>query len=72
MWKLYHNITTIVLLNEYSPKIWLTLVIIILSKDKGKPEIYQIRIIKKYESEYNLILKYFWPKLKIQKAEENI
>ena len=40
------------------------------SPQKGQPKVHRLRIINTYESEYNLILKYFWPKKRMQKVEE--
>ena len=37
----------------------------------GRPKIHRLQIINMYESEYNLVLKYFWPKQGIHKAESN-
>ena len=34
---------------------------IVIPKDIGRPKIHRRRIINTYESEYNLISKYFWP-----------
>ena len=59
MMRLHHTITPIALLNA-SPLIrWLTSIVLLLPKDKGQPKINRLRIINTYESEYNLILKYF-------------
>ena len=44
---------------------------IFIPKDKGKPKIHRLRIINIYELEYNLILKYFWPKVGMVKTEKN-
>ena len=63
MWRLYYNITTIELSNESPLKRWLISVVILLSKNKGIPKIYRIHIINTYELEYNLVLKYVWPKI---------
>ena len=71
MWHILHNITSIALLNEKPLTRWLTSIVILLPKDIGRPKIYRIRIINTYESEYNLVLKYFWPKQGTHKAESN-
>ena len=71
MWKLHHNITSIALLNARPLRRWLMSIVILIPKDKGKPKVHRLRIIKTYESEYNLILKYFWPKEGMNKAEKN-
>ena len=66
-----NNITSIALLNEKPLARWLTSIVILLPKDIGRPKIHRLRIINTYESEYNLILKYFWPKQGMHKAEAN-
>ena len=71
MWKLYHHITSIALLNARPLRRWLIYIIIFIPKDKGKPKIHRLRIVNTYELEYNLILKYFWPKEGMNKAEKN-
>ena len=69
--KLHHTITSTALLNASPLHRWLTSIVLLLSKDKGQPKIHRLRIMNTYESEYNLILKYFWPKKGMQKIEEN-
>ena len=59
------------LLNEYPSRRWLISVVILLPADEEKPKIYRIRIINTYKLEYNLVLKYFRPKLGMKKTEEN-
>ena len=71
MWKLHHKITSIALFNVRPLIRCLTSIVILIPKDTGKPKRLWLRIINTYESEYNLILKYFWPKVGIQKAEKN-
>ena len=71
MWNLHHSITSIALLNEKSLNRWLTSIVILLPKDIGRPQIHRLCIINTYESEYNLVLKYFWPKQGMKKAESN-
>ena len=71
MWKLHYNITSIALLNTRSRRWWLISIVILIPKDKGKPKIHRLRIINTYESKYNLILKFFWPKVGMEKAEKN-
>ena len=70
MWKLHHNITSVALLNARSLRRWLVSIVILIPKYKRKPKIHRLRIINTYESEYNLILKYFWPKEGMNKAEK--
>ena len=71
MWKLHHNITSIALLNARPLRRWLMSIVILAPKDNGKPKIHRLRIINTYESEYNLILEYFWTKEGMEKAERN-
>ena len=71
MIKLHHTITYTALLNAPPLHRWLTSIVLLLPKDKGQPKIHRLRIINTYDSEYNLILKYFWPKKSTQKAEEH-
>ena len=42
---------------------------ILIPKDEGRPQVYRLRIINTYESEYNLLLKYFWSKQGMKKTE---
>ena len=71
IWRLHHNITSIALLTARPLRLWLTSIVILIPNDKGKLKIHRLRIINTYESEYNLILKYFWLKVGIEKAEKN-
>ena len=48
---------------------WKTTIAIMLEKDKGSPKINILRVIGKYEADYNLLLKLYWPKLTTQHAE---
>ena len=48
-----------------------TYIVTLIPKDKGNPRIHRLRIINTYESEYNLILKYFCPKVEMKKVEKN-
>ena len=57
MWNLHHSITSIALLNENPLNILLMSIVILLPKDEGRPQIYRLRIINTYESEYNQVLK---------------
>ena len=69
--KLHHTIVFTALLNASPLHWWFTSIVLLLSKDKRQPKIHRLRIINTYESEYNLILKYFWSKKGMQKAEQN-
>ena len=71
MWKIHHNITSNALLNARPLRRWLMSIVILIPKDNGKPKIHRLRIINTYEPEYNLILKYFWPKEGMDKVEKN-
>ena len=50
---------------------WLTSIVMLLPKDTGRSKIHRLRIINTYESEYNLVLKYFWSKQGMKKSESN-
>ena len=71
MWKVHHNITSIALLNARPLRLWLLSIVISIHKDNSEPKIHRLRVINTYESEYNLTLKYFWPKEGMHKAEKN-
>ena len=71
IWNLHHSITSIALLNEKPLHRWLTSIVILLPKDPGRLQIHRLRIINTYESKYNLVLKYFWPKQGMKKVESN-
>ena len=60
MWKIHHIITSIALLNDKLLLRWLASIVMLLPKGAGQPKIHRLRIINTYESDYNLILKYFW------------
>ena len=60
--------TSIALINEKPLNRWLTSIVILLHRN---PQIYRLRIINTYESEYNLVLKYFWSKQGMKKSESN-
>ena len=70
MWRLHHKIISIALLNTRPLRRWRTSIVILIPKDKGTPKMHRLRIINTYESEYNLILKYFWPKVGMKKSRE--
>ena len=40
-------------------------------KEKGNPKINRLRIIDKYEADYNLLLKIYWPKITNNIVEKN-
>ena len=41
---------------------WTISEVIMIPKDKETTKVNRLRVINKYEADYNLILKYFWPK----------
>ena len=41
---------------------WLTSLVVMIEKILAVPRINKIRVIDIYEADYNLMLKYFWPK----------
>ena len=57
MWGIHNNITNIALLNEKPLSRWLN-----LHKDLGRPRIHRNILINTYEPDYNMVLKYVWPK----------
>ena len=59
MWCIHNNITNIALFNQKPLTKWLLSLVIILPKDSGRPKIYRIRLINIYESDYNMVLKFF-------------
>ena len=68
MWKLHHNTTSIILFNARPLKRWLLTIVIPNPKEKRKSKIHQLRIINIYESDYNLIRKYFRSKVEMEKT----
>ena len=70
MWRINNGIMNIALLNDTPLTRWLHSIVILLPKDKGKPEIHRLRIINTYENNYNLILKFFWTKEGMHQAEK--
>ena len=71
MWKLHNSITSVAFLNEKLLNRWLTSIVILIQKDNGRTQIYQLPIKNTYEYKYDLILKYFWPKQGMKKSETN-
>ena len=41
---------------------WLTSLVVMIEKIPALPRINKLRVINIYEADYNLLLKYFWPK----------
>ena len=42
-----------------------------IKKEKSNFKIHRLRIIDEFETDYNLILKLYWPKIANQIAEDN-
>ena len=59
MGNIHHQITSITLRNEKPLNRWMSSIIILLLKDRGKPNMHRLRLVNTYESEYNIILKYY-------------
>lgn len=71
MWNLHNNITNIAILYKQPLIRWLTSFAILIPKDAKQPKMYILRIINIYESNYNLVLKFFWPKTWTENTEKN-
>ena len=54
--------------------IWLTSLVVMIEKIPAFPQINKLRVIKNYEADYNLLLKYFCPKQATKHAvkEKNV
>ena len=50
---------------------WTTSEVIMIPKDKDTTKINRLRVINKYEVDYNLVLKYFWPKSTTKLSDKN-
>ena len=50
---------------------WTTSKVIMIPKDKDTTKINRLRVINKYETDYNFILKYFWPKSATKLSDKN-
>ena len=50
---------------------WQKVELIMFEKEKGNTKINRLRIIDKYEVDYNLLLKIYWPKITNNIAEKN-
>ena len=70
IWRIHNDITNIALLIEIPLTRWLLFIFILLPKNKGKPKIHRFRTINTYKNDYNLILKFFWPKKGMHQAEK--
>ena len=69
MWYIFSSLTKFAIHITQPLERWKTTITIMLEKDKGSPKINRLRVIGKYEADYNLILKLYWPKLTTQHAE---
>ena len=52
-------------------KRWQTVELIMFEKEQGNSKINRLRIIDKYEADYNLLLKLYWPKITNNIAKKN-
>ena len=48
---------------------WLSSIVVMIEKIPNTPRINKLRIINIYEADYNLLQKFFWPKLSTKHAE---
>ena len=48
---------------------WLSSIVVMIENIPNTPRINKLRIINIYEADYNLLQKFFWPKLSTQHAE---
>ena len=71
MWNLHNNITNIAILYKQPLIRWLTSFAILIPKDAKQSKMHILRIINIYESNYNLVLKFFWPKTGTENTEKN-
>jgi len=69
MWHILSSLTNFAIHTTQPLDRWRTTIAIMLEKDKGSPKINRLRVIGKYEADYNLLLKLYWPKLTTQHAE---
>ena len=45
------------------PKRWTRSEVIMIRKEINNPRINRLRVLNKYEADFNLVLKFFWPRL---------
>ena len=48
---------------------WTKVIDVIIEKERGLPKIHRLRVIVKYEADYYMLLKLYWPRLKTIYAE---
>ena len=69
MWHIFSSLTNFAIHTTQLLDRRKTTIAIMLEKNKGSPKINRLRVIGKYEADYNLLLKLYWPKLTTQQAE---
>ena len=69
MWYIFSSLTNFAIHTTQQLDRWKTTIAIMLEKDKGFPKINRLRVIGKYKTDYNLLLKLYWPNLTSQHAE---
>ena len=62
MLKIHNAILNASIYTSISLKRWTTLDVIMLTKLQNSPQINRLRVINKFEADFNHILKLFWPK----------
>ncbi len=55
----------------FAPKQWCTLIMVMIKKNPGSPQIEHLRVIHLYEADYNLCLKLLWGKQMVYQGEDN-
>ena len=61
MWKSHYTLANVTISLSTPLNRWLKTTTIVLKKHRGKPKINRLRIIGKFEVDYNLLLKLFCP-----------
>ena len=62
MWHTFISLTHVIINITQKLERWKTIIVIMLEKDKGSPKINRLRVISKYEADYIILLKLYWPK----------
>jgi hypothetical protein len=55
----------------FAPTQWCTMIMVMIEKDPGNPQIEHLRVIHLYEADYNLCLKLLWGKQMVYQGEDN-
>ena len=71
IWKIITTLINASITLSTPLKRWLKVESIMFEKEKGNKKINRLRIIDKYEADYNLLLKIYWPKITNNIAEKN-